>query len=255
MDLGLAGGVAVVTGAGSGIGLATCAALAAEGMHVVGASRSRPDASLDGVEHLQLDLTESDAPAALVQHAVDRHGSLAVLVNNAALGRLHRGFLDATDDDWAAIFDLNMTAALHATRAALPHLTAGGGVVVNIASVNAVLPDADTPEYCASKAALVSWGKALSKEYAAQGVRVVTVSPGLTRTPMWFGPDGVAESFAARTGSTVEEIAGQAVSLVPMGRFAEPEEVADVITFLASRRASYVTGTNVFVDGGVTPTM
>lgn len=255
MDLELAGRVAVVTGAGSGIGLATCGALAAEGMHVVGASRRPPETTLDGVEHLRLDLTEADAPAALIQHAVDRHGSLALLVNNAARGRTHRSVLDATEDDWAETLDLNMTAVLRATRAALPHLADAGGVVVNVASVNAVLPSADAPEYCASKAALLSWGKALSKEYAAYGVRVVTVSPGLTRTPMWFGPDGVAETYAARTGSTVEDVVGQVVSSVPMGRFAEPEEVADVIAFLASRRASYVTGTNVFVDGGITPTM
>ena len=126
---------------------------------------------------------------------------------------------------------------------------------MNVGSVIGVLPSAEVPEYCASKAALLSWGKALSKEYAAQGVRVVTVSPGLTRTPMWFGSDGVAESFAAQTGATVEEVTSQAVASVPMGRFAEPAEVADVIAFLASRRASYVTGAHVFVDGGVTPTL
>jgi NAD(P)-dependent dehydrogenase (short-subunit alcohol dehydrogenase family) len=254
MDLGITGRVAVVTGAGSGIGLATCAALAAEGMHVVGASRRKPDRVVVGVEHLQLDLTDRDAPAALVQHAVDRHGSLSVLVNNAGLGRTHSGFLDATDDDWAATFALNMTAALRATRAALPHLEDNGGVIANVSSVNGVLPEADAPEYCASKAALVSWGKALSKEYAARGVRVVTVSPGLTRTPMWLGPDGFAEIYAQQSGSTAAEVVANAASGVPMGRFAEPEEIADVITFLVSARASYVTGADVFVDGGVTPT-
>lgn len=187
MELGLAGRVAVVTGAGNGIGLATCAALAAEGMHVVGASRHKPERVIAGVEHLQLDLTGRDAPATLIQHAVDRYGSLSVLVNNAGMGLMHTGFLDATDDDWADTFALNMTAGLRATRAALPHLEDGGGVVANISSVNGVLPEADVPEYCASKAAMVSWGKALSKEYAARGVRVVTISPGLTRTPMWIG--------------------------------------------------------------------
>ena len=102
---------------------------------------------------------------------------------------------------------------------------------------------------------MVSWSKALSKEYAARGVRVVTISPGLTRTPMWLGPNGFAVIYAEQTGSTAATVESDAASQVPMGRFAEPEEIADVITFLVSDRASYVTGTDMFVDGGITPTI
>ena len=177
MDLGLEGKVAVVTGSGAGIGLAVCRALAAEGMRVVGASRRDPEEVVDGVEHHRLDLTEEGAVESLVDGAVDRHGSLALLVNNAGGGTIRDGFLSATDDDWVGLFALNLMVAVRATRAALPHLCVDGGAIVNISSINGVAPDPGIPDYSATKAALNSFGKSIATEYGNRGVRVVSVSP------------------------------------------------------------------------------
>jgi NAD(P)-dependent dehydrogenase (short-subunit alcohol dehydrogenase family) len=255
MDLGLEGKVAVVTGAGAGIGLAVCRALAAEGMRVVGASRRDPEDVVDGVEHHRLDLTAPGTVESLVDRAVDRHGSLALLVNNAGSGTIRDGFLSATDDDWVGLFALNLMVAVRATRAALPHLCVDGGAIVNISSINGVAPDTKIPDYSATKAALNSFGKSIATEYGDRGVRVVSVSPGPTRTAMWLGPAGVAQVVAAQLGVTPEEVVAGAEREIPLGRLAEPAEIAAVVAFLGSPRASYVSGVDLLVDGGLIPTL
>jgi NAD(P)-dependent dehydrogenase (short-subunit alcohol dehydrogenase family) len=128
-------------------------------------------------------------------------------------------------------------------------------VIVNVTSVNSRLPAEDATAYSASKAALLNVGKAVATEYAAKGIRVVTVSPGLTATPMWLGSDGVASQIAALQGSTLDEVAEATAASTPLRRFITPEEIANCICFLASSRASAVTGSELVVDGGLTPTI
>ena len=200
MDLGLSGKVAVVTGSRTGIGLAVVPGARRRG-HARGWRLARTGgAPIEGVEHLRSDLTEPGAVEGLVQHAVERYGSLSVLVNNAGTGTIRSGSVDATDADWASLFALNLMVAVRATRAALPHLCVEGGAIANISSINAVAPSGDIADYSASKAALNSFGKSVATEYAPKGVRVVSVSPGPTRTDLWMGPGGPAQTYAARSG-------------------------------------------------------
>lgn len=255
MDLNYDGKVAIVTGASSGIGRATSLALAAEGATVVGASRRRPGEKVDGISHFEVDLSNIDGPAKLIDHVIQLYGRLDILVNNAALGQVIPGFLDESEDAWVSTLNLNLLAAARAIRAAMPYLLVQGGVVVNVTSVNGRVPTFQAPAYSASKAALLNLGKAVANEYVNQNVRVVTISPGLTATPMWLGPDGIARQVAQLNGEDPETIASTAAEETPMKRFLTPEEIANCICFVASSRASAVTGTELVVDGGLTQTM
>lgn len=255
MVLGLGEKVALVTGASTGIGRATALLLAAEGAQVVGVSRRPPEEPVNGVTHFGADLSDSEAPARAVAHTLEQHGRLDVLVNNAAGGKVHDGFLDEDLDSWVATLNLNLLAAVRMMHAAMPHLLVRGGAIVNVTSVNSRLPADDAPAYSASKAALLNLGKAVATEYAARGIRVVTVSPGLTATPMWLGADGVASQVAAKSGGDASEVADAAAKGTPLGRFLTPEEVAACICFAVSERASALTGAELVVDGGVTPTI
>ena len=253
MDLQLQNKRAVVTGASDGIGLAICRALRAEGAHVLGAAR-RDVPEADG-DHVAMDLAPAAAPAELVDHAVRRFGGLDVLVNNLGAGRLRMGFTSVTDEEWDATMNLNLMTAIRAMRAALPHLAAQGGVIVNIASVNAVVPSVEAPDYSTSKAALLSVGKAVAQEYARAGVRVVTVSPAVVATPFWLGPDGIAAQVAAVTGTPSDDVLASVAEENPLGRLLDPDEIAAAVAFVASPRASAITGTDVRIDGGYVRTM
>jgi NAD(P)-dependent dehydrogenase (short-subunit alcohol dehydrogenase family) len=255
VNLNFEGKVVIVTGASSGIGRAAALAFAAEGAKVVGASRRSPREHVEGISHFEVDLSDVNGPERMIEHAVQLHGRLDVLVNNAAAGQIHPGFRDESDEEWISTLNLNLLAAVRSIRAALPHLLVHGGVIVNVTSVNGRLPTFQAAAYSASKAALLNLGKAVSIEYVEQGVRVVTVSPGLTATPMWLGPDGIAHQIAQMAGGEPESISSGAAADTPMKRFLTPEEIADCVCFVASTRASAVTGTEFVVDGGITPTM
>jgi len=259
MDLGLTGKVAVVTGASKGIGLAVVRGLAANGAHVVaGARTSSPElAELEKAGQVQtahVDLTDATSPASLVALAGDR---IDILVNNVGSAPARTGgFLSITDDDWLSTITINLMAAVRATRAALPvMLAAGSGAIVNTGSVNSRLPDPGVMDYCAAKAALASFTKALSKEVGRRGIRVNSVCPGPVATDLWLGEGGVAATVSAASGADPEDVASQAAGQMVTGRFTTAEEVADLVLFLASDRAANIAGADFAIDGGLIPTL
>jgi NAD(P)-dependent dehydrogenase (short-subunit alcohol dehydrogenase family) len=259
VDLGLTGKVAVVTGASKGIGLAVVRGLAANGAHVIaGARTSSPElAELEmagQVRAAHVDLTDASGPASLVALAGDR---IDILVNNVGSAPARPGgFLSITDDDWLSTISINLMAAVRTTRAALPvMLAAGSGAIVNTGSVNSRLPDPAVMDYSAAKAALASFAKALSKEVGPHGIRVNSVGPGPVATDLWLGHGGVAATVSAATGADPKDVASQAARLMVTGRFTTPEEVADLILFLASERAANITGADFGIDGGLITTL
>jgi NAD(P)-dependent dehydrogenase (short-subunit alcohol dehydrogenase family) len=258
MDLKLADKVAVVTGANKGIGLATTKALLAEGARVVAGSRTTESLDgLDGVTAVALDLATADGPAALVQRAINEHGRLDVLVNNVGAVRIRiEGFLATSDEEFEWALRMNFFTGLRATRAALvPMLEQGSGAIVSVASVNSFFqPDAATIDYGAAKAAVVNLSKSLAQEFGPKGIRVNCVSPGQVGTDLWLGADGVAQTVAKATGVDADAVRAQAAAGIATRRFSTPEEVATLITFLASERAANVTGVNYVIDGGLIKT-
>jgi NAD(P)-dependent dehydrogenase (short-subunit alcohol dehydrogenase family) len=261
VDLDLDGKVAVVTGAGKGIGLAVTKALADEGAHVVAGSRSTDSLDgLKGVTAVAVDLSSAAGPAELIQHAIEVHGQLDVLVNHVGAVRIRtEGFLGTSDEDFAWAMQMNFFIALRATRAALTAMAGrGAGAIVNVASVNAFFqPDAATIDYGAAKAALVNLTKSLAQEFGPRGIRVNAVSPGPVATDLWLGEHGVAETVAKATGvdaDTARQSIIAGIGGFATGRFTTPEEVATLITFLASSRAGNITGVNYIIDGGLIKT-
>jgi NAD(P)-dependent dehydrogenase (short-subunit alcohol dehydrogenase family) len=261
MDLGLTDKVAVVTGAGKGIGLAATKALVEEGAQVVAGSRTTDN--LDGLDHVTavaVDLAAPDGPAQLIRRAIDEFGRLDVLVNNVGGVRMRlEGFFGTSDDEFEWAMQMNFFTAVRASRAALMAMVErGAGAIVNVASVNAFFqPDAGTIDYGAAKAALVNLTKTLAQEFGPRGIRVNAVSPGPVATDLWLGEHGVAETVAAATGvdaATARETIVAGIGGFATGRFTTPEEVATLITLLASERTANVTGANYLIDGGLIKT-
>ena len=258
MDLELGGKVAVVTGASKGIGLAVVHELAAEGAKVIAGARTID--SLQGIEDvapLAVDLAGPDGPARLVEHAIELHGRIDVLVNNVGAAHVRvDGFLATDDEDFESSLNLNFFAALRATRAAVAKMTEQGeGTIVNVASVNSFFePDGAVIDYGAAKAALVNLAKSLSQELGPKGIRVTSVSPGQVATDLWLDADGVAATVGRATGTDADAVRRQAVAGIPMGRFTTPREVATLVTLLASPRVANVTGANWVIDGGLIKT-
>lgn len=264
MDLQLHDKVAVVTGASKGIGLAVVTAFAEAGARVVAGSRHTNPAlaalaERSAVAPIEVDLATPDGPARLVERAVAAFGGVDILVNNVGGLTVHPGgFLDITDADWQRTFDLDVVSGVRAARAVLPLMVARGrGTIVNVASLNARLPDATIADYSAAKAAVVNLSKALAEEFGPKGVRVNAVSPGPVRTALQIGPGGVADTLAGASGAERAAIVEQfpAMNQMALDRYIEPDEVAALVAFLASDRAAMITGVDYIIDGGMMKTV
>ena len=243
MDLGLNGKKCVVTGSTGGIGLETAKLLVAEGARVATCCRSEAPGVGEAL-HVRADLSEPEAPARFVGAAVDALGGLDVLVNNVGFAVTAR-FENVPDADWDAMWQLNVMSYVRAIRAALPHLRAAKGVVVNVSSTAGKRPSGGMPHYSVTKAAVLSLSRLVADLYAADGIRCNAVTPGPTATEAWLGAGGLADQQGERAEVLAKVGAGR-----PLGRLAEPAEIAAVIAFLASERASYVTGAAWSADGG-----
>ena len=244
MDLGLKGKACVVTGSTGGIGLETAKLFVAEGARVVTNGRGDPPGIGEKV-HIRADLSEQDAPGTVVDAAVQSLGGLDVLVNNVGFAVQAR-FEEVTDEEWDSMWQLNVMSYVRAIRAALPHLRATRGSVVNVSSTAGKRPSGGMPHYSVTKAAVLSLSRLVADLYAGEGIRCNAVTPGPTATEAWLGAGGLAD----QQGGDRDDVLAKVGAGRPLGRLAEPEEIAAVIAFLASERASYVTGAAWSADGG-----
>ena len=245
MDLGLHGKACVVTGSTSGIGLAVAQALKAEGASVATSGRSA-----DGIGdiHVRADLSKPGEPQRLIAAAEEAFGRVDCLVNNVGWAEIHR-FEELTEEIWERSWQLNVMSAVRACQAVLPGMRGrGSGAIVNVASTSGKRPSATMPEYSVAKAAVLSLSRLVADLYASAGIRCNAVAPGPTATEAWLGSGGLAEQQGVRDEVLAKVGAGR-----PLGRLARPEEIAAVIVFLCSERASYVTGAAWSVDGGTVP--
>jgi 3-oxoacyl-[acyl-carrier protein] reductase len=261
MDLGLKGKVAVVTGSSKGIGYSIASALAREGCQVVISARRKDElekaaAAMRGasgtVHSIVADVTEPDDIKRLIDDTTKKFGTIHILVNNAGgIGRF-AAFEDLSDDEWLALFQLNVLSAVRACRAALPWMQKQKwGRIINISSESGTQPDALMPHYNASKAALNNLTKSLSKAYGKDNILVNTVSPAFIRTPL------VEEMLAEQArlhGLSVElaerNFLAENRPNIVLGRAGLSDETAGIVVFLASEQSSFITGANYRVDGG-----
>jgi NAD(P)-dependent dehydrogenase (short-subunit alcohol dehydrogenase family) len=261
MDLGLGGRAILITGASGGIGLAAARVVAREGARVAIAARSADRLAAACAELTALgaadalavvaDLALPGEPERAVAEAAARFGGLDALVGNVGYAEARR-LDELTDADWEASFQLNLMSHVRAVRAALPHLRQSDQArIALVASTAGKRPSTGMPDYSVMKAALLSFSRLVADLEAKNGVLVNAICPGPTATEAWLGEGGLADQ--TKGAGTREEALAKVGAGRPIGRLAQPDEIADVIALLVSARASYVTGAAWGVDGGTVP--
>jgi NAD(P)-dependent dehydrogenase (short-subunit alcohol dehydrogenase family) len=254
MDLELDGKVCVVTGASSGIGLETSRRLAAEGAQVLmvarDAGRLEPLAAEIGADFVATDVTDPEADERIVATCAEQMGGIDVLVNNAGTS-FAKPLDELTDEDWNGQWELHVLAPMRLMRLAAPRMAErGGGRIVNVCSSAGKRPSLTNAAYSVTKAAQMSLSRVFADTFASDNVLVNAVTPGPVASPLWMADGGLGDQTGAAKGLSREEALDAQTSKVPLGRFAEPGEIADVIVFLSSARASTVTGAAWSADGG-----
>ena len=247
MELGLSGKACLVTGSTTGIGLETARLLVTEGARVVTCGR-RGAPGIGEQGHVEADLARRGEPERAVAQATATLGGLDVLVNNAGTARIAR-FEEVEDDEWDAYWQLNVMSFVRAIRAALPQLRESRGAIVNVSSTAGKRPSTGMPHYSVTKAAVLSLSRLVADLHAKDGIRCNAVAPGPTATEAWLGEGGLADQQAGGR----DEVLARVAAGRPLGRLAAADEIAAVIVFLCSERASYVTGAAWSADGGTVP--
>jgi len=254
----LSGKIALVTGGTKGAGKAIAERLLQAGATVIITARNSPEKVNSDLHFIPSDLSQAEGTQKVINEVLSAYGKLDILVNNLGGSSTPAGgFAPLSDEDWLSTLQANLLAPVRLDRGFLPQMIEQkSGVIVHIASIQGKLPLYDsTLPYAAAKAGLINYSKSLSNEVTPKGVRVLTVSPGwinTTASEAWLG------EIARNANSTVAEAQQgvmDALGGIPFGRPAEPEEVAELVGFLVSPRAKYLSGTEYIIDGGTVPTI
>lgn len=254
----LSGKIALVTGGTKGAGKAIAERLAKAGAKVIITARNKPEVWDETFHFIAADLSKSEGTGKVIAEIKAQYGGVDILVNNLGGSETPGGgFSVLTDDDWEHSIQTNLLAPVRLDRGLLPYmLEKASGVIIHIASIQGKMPLYEsTLPYAAAKAGLINYSKGLANEVSSKGVRVLTVSPGFIQTT---SAERMAERLAKSEGITKDEaIQGIMDSLggIRMGRPAKPEEVAELVGFLVSPRAGYLSGTEYVIDGGTIPTI
>lgn len=256
METILKGQVALVTGGTKGIGKAIADKLSSKGALVVVTARTAPEENLNEHHFIAADHTQPQSAAVIAKEILEKYGRIDIIVNNAGANLSPGGGFDAlTDEHWYNDWQLNFLSVVRINKFLLPAMIKqNSGVIINISTGAAKLPIWEmTMSYSSAKAALNAYSKALANELGSKGIRVNVVSPGVVKTPLMMD---FIENIANSSNITADDAFKLVMDKVgvPLGRMAEPDEIASLVAFLVSAEARYITGTNYAVDGGAFPT-